>query len=237
MHGPILAGLRRAAREVWSSFRGGNLWAGDYAWIQWFRTVGHLELAGDLWDRHDADVRLAAAGPQFWYRAGDRCVVAVSDRPVQISRDPLGRSHSDTGPAASWADGWRFNTWHGTTVPPDFYGWDVARALAEKNSEVRRCAIERLGWDTVTDRMRLVATADDPGNPSQVLALYDLDTLAGLYDADARILLVSNASLDKGGHRRRFGLPVPGHHTDPVAAAAELFNVPAHTYRQLARAC
>ena len=237
LHQPILVGLRRAQSEWVPAWRGGNLWAGDYAWVGWFRTVGDLELDGDSWARYDADLRLATAGPQAWYRAGDHCVVAISDRPVQITRDPLGRSHSETGPAAVWADGWQFHTWHGVAVPPDFYGWDVTRALAEKNTEVRRCAIERLGWDAVTNQMRLVATADDPGNPGQVLALYDLGSLRGLYDADARILLVSNASLDKGGHRRRFGLPVPGHHTDPVAAAAELFNVPLSTYQQLNRAC
>ncbi len=213
------------------------MWAADYAWAEWFREVGQLELAGDLWDRHDADVRLTVAGPQAWYRVGNRCIVAISDRPLQISRDPLGRSHGNTGPAASWADGWQFNTWHGTAVPPDFYSWDVKRALAEKNAEVRRCAIEYLGWDTVTDRMRLIASCDDPGNPGQVLSLYDPAGLGRLYDEPALILLCSNASLDKGGHRRRFGLPVEAHHTDPVAAAASLFNIDPTLYRGLARAC
>jgi hypothetical protein len=160
----------------------------------------------------------------------------VSELPTVINRDPLGQLHCEDGPAIAWA-GMSLNYWHGTHVPDDFFGWDVQRALKESNSEVRRCAIEYLGWDTVTDRMRLIATTDDPGNPGQQLALYDLGELRSLYEADARILLVSNASLDPGGTRRRYGLPVEGHHTDPVAAAASLFDVSTDTYKQLARAC
>ena len=161
----------------------------------------------------------------------------LTDRPTAIRRDPLGRLHADQRPALEWADGYALHSWHGQTVPADFWKWDVTRALQETNTELRRCGIERIGWDAVTDRMQLVATCDDPGNPGQRLALYDPSRLGDLYDQPARILLVSNASLDKGGHRRRFGLPVEAHHHDPVAAAASLFDIPTETYRSLNRAC
>ena len=170
----------------------------------------------------------------WWPRRG---VAILTDRPTAIRRDPLGRLHADQRPALEWADGYALHSWHGQTVPADFWKWDVTRALQETNTELRRCGIERIGWDAVTDRMQLVATCDDPGNPGQRLALYDPSRLGDLYDQPARILLVSNASLDKGGHRRRFGLPVEAHHDDPVAAAASLFDIPTETYRSLNRAC
>ena len=46
---------------------------------------------------------------------------------------------------------------HGTLVPPDMvHGqpWSVARILAERNVEVRRCAAEQMGWE------RFLAEAD-----------------------------------------------------------------------------
>jgi len=167
----------------------------------------------------------------------DHAVVAISDRPIELHRDNQGRSHRDDGPAIVYADGWTLNVWHGISVPDDFFTWDTARALAEKNSEIRRCAIERIGWENVTDRLILVSEAPDPGNEPHTIRLYDLPgDLADMYEEPARILVVHNASLDKGGHRRSFGLPVPAEHTDPIAAAADLFGVPVAAYAALARA-
>jgi len=119
-------------------------------------------------------------------------------------------------------------------VPEDFWTWDLSRVLAERNAEVRRCGIERHGWDAVTDRLTLVDEADDPGNPGQRLELYDLGAdLADLYPEPARILLCTNGTVERDGTRRRFGLPVPATHTDPVAAAADLYGWPVEAYRRL----
>ncbi len=119
-------------------------------------------------------------------------------------------------------------------MPEDFWTWDLSRVLAERNAEVRRCGIERHGWDAVTDRLTLADEADDPGNPGQRLELYDLGAdLADLYPEPARILLCTNGTVERDGTRRRFGLPVPAAHTDPVAAAADLYGWPVEAYRRL----
>jgi hypothetical protein len=134
-----------------------------------------------------------------------------------------------------YADGWSVSAWHGIVVPDDFWGWDADRVLRESNGEVRRCGIERIGWEHLTDKLSLVGEAPDPGNAPHVLRLYEGDLISGIYDAPARLLVVTNGSVDKGGHRRVFGIPVPASVGDPVEAAALLFDVPVGTYRELAR--
>ena len=208
-----------------------DLWSGAY-WMASY--ASGLPIAGLPASTRLDTLTTAVQSTGWWWPMRGICV--MTDRPTAIHRDLQGRLHHDTGPALTWADGYSLTSWHGITVPADFHSWDVETALSQTNAEVRRCGIERLGWDAVTDRLALVAMADDPGNPGQRLALYDLGDLRDLYEEPAHILICHNASLDKGGHRRTFGLPVPAHHTDPVAAAADLFAVTPDQYRALARA-
>jgi len=149
--------------------------------------------------------------------------------------EPLRLIHGEDGPAIMYEDGWAVIAWHGLVVPEDFYTWDLERVLAEENSEIRRCGIERIGWENVTDRLTLVAEAPDPGNEPHMLRLFEGSLLSDMYEEPARLLVAANGSLDKGGHRRQFGLPVPASVGDPVEAAALLFDVPVETYRGLAR--
>ena len=203
----------------------------DAYWLAYYTcALPHAELASARLDALAAAVKEAG---WWWPMKG---AVVLCDRPTAIHRDPRGELHHDSGPAMTYADGYAVHAWHGVRVPEDFWTWGTTRALSEANAEVRRCAIERIGWDAVTDRMALVSECDDPGNPGQVLRLYDLGEFADLYDNPARILVCANASLDRGGRRRVFGLPVPARHDDPVVAAADLFGVPVAAYRGLERA-
>jgi len=114
--------------------------------------------------------------------------------------------------------------------------WSTERIFAERNAEIRRCAIEKHGWDRLTSALTLVAEDDDPGNAPHKLRLFDLPReLRDMYDAPARILIAVNGTPEKDGSRRTFGLPVPAHHTDPVSAAADLYGWSPAAYRQLAR--
>ena len=160
--------------------------------------------------------------------------VVLTDRPRILRIDPQGRLHADGGPAIAYADGYALHAWHGPRVPADFWEWSLNRALSERNAEVRRCAIERVGWDKVTGRLTLVATAPDPGNAPHTLDLYYLPAeWADLYDDESRLLLCTNGTVERDGTRRRFGLPVPVHHDDPIAAAADLYDMPVEAYRRL----
>lgn len=170
----------------------------------------------------------------WWWPREDVCV--LSERPVEIHTEVWGdegevRLHRPDGPALRYADGWDAHAWHGTRVP----AWavedpSVERIAAEANVEVRRCAVENIGWGEYVDRagLRLVAAAPDPGNPGSELRLYDLRD-------QARVLLAVNGSVERDGSRRRYGLAVPGVFDDPLAAAGWTYGLSAEQYSRLVR--
>lgn len=237
--GAVDGAVRGAVRRLWHHRFGGTIWSGWYhGYSNFFRDIVDLNLSDGIWARSRAwdDANQAS----WWWPFRD--FVLICDVPQAIHVERIGpdgwgshQAHREDGPAIVWP-GLDINMWHGTHVPADFFSWDIDRALAERNTEIRRCALERIGWDQLEDRLSLVSEEPDPGNHPHTIRLYEGDILAGLYEDDARILLVHNASPDKGGHRRRFGLPVPAHHKTAISAAADLFGVPEAAYRGLIRA-
>ncbi|BAD56343.1 DUF6745 domain-containing protein [Nocardia farcinica] len=218
--------------QVWD-WCTGALGRWECGWLSFYAALGRLGI--DV-SRLDGLVEIERSAGWWWPM---RDAVVLTDRPSVISRDKDGRLHSAAGPAVLYRDGFAVHAWHGTRVPADLIetGWDTARILREPNAEVRRCAIERMGWDVfiASSGMRQVGDAvPDPGNAPHTLALYDLpDTLSDMFEEPARILLCTNGAPERDGTRHRFGLVVPGHHTDPVAAAADLYDIPVQAYRQL----
>jgi len=213
---------------------GGSDWSSYPAYLSFFDRVANLNLAvHDKW-RHYEDAATNGASrmmhKRFWI---------VSDRQVSIHVDPQARLHHETGPARTWGDGWAIYAWHGVRVPADLIedGWDTARILKEPNAEVRRCAIERLGWERFVVDAGLAQVGEnvpDPGNPGHTLALYDVPE--AIYDTAVRVLICDNATPERDGTRRRFGLTVPASMPDPVAAAAWTFGLNPSEYAALERA-
>jgi hypothetical protein len=116
---------------------------------------------------------------------------------------------------------------------------------AEENVEVRRCAIESLGWDRFIAEARLVpvspgdsrdlaaAYVPDPGNPGQHLVLYDIPER--LWGSRIRLLMCTNGTPERDGTRRRYGLTVPAHISDPVEAAAWTAGLGKDEYARMVR--
>ncbi|MBB5953591.1 hypothetical protein FHS29_000161 [Saccharothrix tamanrassetensis] len=183
----------------------------------------------DLW------AAVARSCGWWWPREG---VCVIAERPSAIHTEPLDdglRLHHDSGPAVEFRDGCAVHVWHGTRVP----SWVVDdpsadRIDAEANVEVRRCAIERIGWEAYLDRagLRLLARAPDPGNPGSELQLYDLSQWQG---ARTRLLPAVNGSLERDGTRRRYGLGVPPWFDDPVDAAGWSYGLTGAQYAGLLR--
>jgi hypothetical protein len=112
----------------------------------------------------------------------------------------------------------------------------LRRIINESHVEIRRCAVERLGWDHFirdADLAQVGPTTADPGNAGHTLALHELPVLLG--QQPVRVLLCTNGTMERDGTRRRFGLTVPAHITDPVEAAAWGDGLTATQYAQARR--
>ena len=122
--------------------------------------------------------------------------------------DPWCRTPAYTTRTAGRApgDGWGIHCWHGTQVPADLIetGWGVDRILAERNTEIRRCAIGRMGWDQFAKAagLKLVDPAPDPANPGRVSSPYDVPRK--VLKLKVRVLVCANATREGGGTRRTF---------------------------------
>lgn len=175
----------------------------------------------------------------WWWPMKD--AVVVSERPTQLHRDDDGRLHNPNGPAVAYPDGFSVYAWHGTRVPRELImgEWDARRIFDEKNSEIRRCAVEHMadrgGWQHVVaqlDAPQVGDTVPDPGNPGQTLSLY---RLANVYEEPVNLLLMVNGTIERDGFRREFGETVPEDVTDPVAAAAWQIGIAPEHYRATRR--
>lgn len=196
-----------------------------------------VRLPGDLRDRDRVLAASIGAAEAWWPH---RRFTMVSDRAVAVRTETFGsgvlRLHTDGGDAITWRSGWGLPFWHGAPTPAGIGGWTVERILAEPNTEIRRMAIEHLGWDAFIRDAGLIpvgAPAPDPGNPGRRLRLFDIPVR--LYDQGVRVLVCENGSRDRDGTRRTFGLTVPLDVGDPIAAAAWTYDVAPSAYADLAR--
>jgi len=166
--------------------------------------------------------------------------VILTDRPETLHLDAQGRLHSTSEMATRYRDGWGLYAIHGVRVPervvlsPESITTDDI--WQEQNAEVRRVMIEQMGWDSFIERanLQLVDECPDPANAPHSLRLYDVPER--IYDAPVRVLLMTNASPERDGTRRRYGLTTPADISDALSAAAWLGGLDRETYAQLERA-
>ncbi|MET7606783.1 DUF6745 domain-containing protein [Streptomyces avermitilis] len=244
LHGCVRAPLRTKLLPL-TGGTDGTTWYGqlDAHWIAHYDVYARLGLAE--FGRRDLG-RLGlfaelARCTGWWWPGEGRCVMA--ERPTEIHTEPLPgalhgelRLHRDDGPAVRFADGAEVHVLHGTPVPPWVINDPTAERIhGERNVEVRRSAIERIGWGDYIEHagLRHVATAGDPGNPGSDLHLYDVPR--ELWGRPVRLLLVVNGSVEPDGQHRRYGLSVPAHFDDPVAAAGWTYGLSGEHYAQLVR--
>jgi hypothetical protein len=171
-----------------------------------------------------------------------REAVVLTERPTEVHLESIAgraRLHCESGPAVGYADGYGLWAWHGVRVPRDLVdtGWDAGRILREPNVEVRRCAIERMGWDEfviAAGLQQVGGTVPDPGNPGNHLSLFDVpERIYG--EVGVRVLLCTNGTPERDGTIRRFGLTVPAEIGDPLEAAGWGYGLTAEEYSRAER--
>ena len=212
----------------------GLYWYGqqDADWVAHYEL--YQQVLGVQYDQDDAERLLLLAqivqSCGWWWPRDTVCVIA--ERPLAL-RTAEGKLHSDSGPALLYPDGWAVHCWHGARVPAWVIENPTVEAIAaESNIEVRRCAIEHLGWPNYIEQagLRLIDRADDPGNPGCELRLYE-----DRPQWKTRILLAVNGSIERDGTRRWYGLRVPPWFDDPLEAAGWSYGLTASQYSRLLR--
>ncbi|MER7212761.1 DUF6745 domain-containing protein [Streptosporangium sp. NPDC000239] len=200
------------SRYVWGAK---DIWRDAY-WIAFYTSALRVAGAGSD-ERLDALAEVTRRLGWWIPLAG---AVVMSGRPVAIRRDGDLRLHCENGPALSWPDGHTLYAWHGTRVPKWVIEAPNCEAIAaEKDAEVRRCAIESLGWDRYVAEtgLPLVASAEDPRDPALTLALYEVPE--EVLGEPARVLLRVGDPTGPGGSRGRAGLVVPVETATPLEAS------------------
>lgn len=248
--GSLRLSLREAVlapmRTAWLAGQPSGLaWFGQHEadWIA--RHDVHRRIGSVLYRRQDiAQLELwacLARSAGWWWPSTGLCVMA--ERPVELSTEPMPggvhgevRLHHPGRPAVRYADGAALYVLAGTPVPE----WvitdpSVDRIHAEPNIEVRRSAIERIGWDAYIEQagLELVAVAPDPGNPGSQLHLFHVPRQ--VWGVPGRVLMVVNGSVEPDGGHRRYGLSVPSDLDDPVAAAGWSYGLTGEQYARLVR--
>lgn len=226
--------------QVWDQVRGQvnrAFWGQHETWLSFFDyfrraapgIVGPERLTG-------LTVVARSAGWCWLFRGG----VIFIERPTELHRDAQGRLHNEHAMAIRYPDDWGFWAIHGVRVPREIVEspetLTPSSIMAISNAEVRRVAIERFGWDRFIPEagLTLIDEQPDPANHPYTIALYE--TPERLLGFRARVLLCTNASPERSGERRRFGLTVPSHIDNAIAAAAWTFDVTADQYREMERA-
>jgi hypothetical protein len=184
---------------IWGCHDAG--WLGFY---DWFAHHGLADICAPLYGLTEV-----ARSAGWWW--AHRSFAVVSDRPSVLHDELIGphrrRLHNPNGPSVTYRDGWSCWHWHGLSVPR----WvieepTIERIMAEANVEVRRAAIESLGWDHLLDHMVLVDHDDDPhrGDLYNPPAIWAADN-----DAAVRVLIVRNGTPAPDGSWPQYGLTVP----------------------------
>jgi hypothetical protein len=190
-------------------------------------------LSGDAPQVVEGLVRVARSAG-WWWPFED--VAVVCERPSVRLLDREGRLHAENGPALAYPGGFSAYFWHGRVVPR----WAVTeptveRIAREANVEIRRCAIEAMGWARFADEAGLTLVDDcaDPGNPGQRLELYSVP--GKVWGMPASVLVCTNGSVDLDGGRHTFGLLVPVTVGSAMGAAAWGYGLTAREYAGLER--
>ena len=136
--------LARAAQEGANNYSQGAFWANWTAYVSFMRDV--LDWQDPILEKAQVSEDLTLSCGWIWWHEN---ICAISDRPSELHRDWQGRLHNESGPSIAYRDGWKLYHWHGVSVPLqviEFPETITAKQIQdEKNAEVQRIMIERVG--------------------------------------------------------------------------------------------
>ena len=146
------ASVRDSVRDsVWDSVRD-SVWASGYGQhdANWLGFYDYFAQVCGLQEETKALEGLTLlAHNAGWFLPHEK-ICWVSERHSFLHRDEQGRLHCETGAALGYPDKFSIWAWHGTRVSQQVIEapetLTVEQIKNEDNAEIRRCMVERMGW-------------------------------------------------------------------------------------------
>ena len=118
----------------WHYWIGGQFWVGGWYWgvafANFFFDICKLKLSQDIMERAEAYRKVCESVNYIWANID---FVMVCARPVNISRNNLGRLHSDTRKSIEYPDGWGLYHLNGVLFPEALWKKVVSRKMPFKD--------------------------------------------------------------------------------------------------------
>ncbi|MBO3739182.1 DUF6745 domain-containing protein [Actinoplanes flavus] len=198
----------------------------DGTWLSTFEAAAKVSPGADLMTGLAGLARVARHSGWWW--AFER-VAVLSERPVTLARDNVGRLHRGEGPAMEFADGYGLWAWRGMPIPSDLAAelpsLTVDRVRQETNAEIRRVMLEHFGYERYLSEAgaRKVGT-DETGT------LWRLD----LRDDEPLVMVeVINSTPEPDGTSRVYWLRVPPETRTAREGVAWTFGLTEKEYQPL----
>jgi hypothetical protein len=206
--------------QVWAQVGDQTAKAGygshDSDWLAFYRFFRD-ECGLSIFELLDPLDRLSRAAG-WWWPFKHICI--VTERPDRLERDEQHRLHCADGPALRYPDGWSIYAWHGTRIPAEWIEDKSALtakvALSQTNIELRRAAIDIVGWHRILRELD-ATTIDEHPDPA-VGALLEVQ----LPDLPTRSRFLRVLC----GTRREFAIGVPNECNSAIEAQAWLTGMP-----------
>ncbi|MEU4626467.1 DUF6745 domain-containing protein [Actinoplanes sp. NPDC023801] len=170
----------------------------------------------------------AVARHAGWWWANER-VAVLTERPVTLTRDNVGRLHRGEGAALEFPDGYGLWAWRGMPIPEslaaDLPTLTAGRIRREDNAEIRRVMLEHFGYDRY---MREVGAHKMGADETGILWRVDLDG-----DEPLVMVEVVNSTPEPDGTSRVYWLRVPPRTRTAREGVAWTFGLTADEYQPL----
>ena len=139
----------------WHSCLGGQFWASWSSWVNFLLDACNLTLSPEILTLARAYEDTVLSASYWWPNLN---FVMVSERPSIIFRNSLGQLHADGRKAIQWPDGWGLYMLNGVRVPHHIVETpadklDLSIILKEKNAEIRREIIRKIGIERVCTKL------------------------------------------------------------------------------------
>lgn len=196
------------------------MWAAYDSYLTAMRDIIGLQLpehaAYASWEQAAIDGGFRVMHPEF-------CI--ISDFPEFIRIDDQRRPHCEDGPSHKWRDGWSLYHWHGTPIPAEWIEkkdkLTAKDALSQENLEMRRAAIEIVGWHRVLRDLGAKVIDEHPDPHCGALVEVQLPDL----DRKSRFIHA------RCGTDREFAIGIPPECSTVIEAQAWLTGLPVSEFQ------